>query len=102
MGLEQVDDEILDGIRALPAVKGASMMVAAPVAMAEDEEAPPVEATIAPVSDVVKIETKRSQEAMVQLFSFLNERDIDVTSVEILEPNLESVFLHLTGKKLRE
>jgi ABC-2 type transport system ATP-binding protein len=102
MGLEQVDDDIIDGIRALPSVKSASMMVPTPVTAAEDEEAPVVETPVAPVSDVIKIETKRSQEAMVQLFSFLNERDIDVTSVEILEPNLESVFLHLTGKKLRE
>ncbi len=100
MGLEQVNEEILNGIRALPSVKSASMLVAAPAA--EGEEAPVVEASPAPVGDVIKIETKRSQEAMVQLFSFLNERDIDVTSVEILEPNLESVFLHLTGKKLRE
>ena len=36
------------------------------------------------------------------MISFLNERDIAITSLEILEPNLESVFLHLTGKKLRE
>jgi hypothetical protein len=36
------------------------------------------------------------------VLSFLNERDITLTSLEILEPNLESVFLHLTGKKLRE
>jgi len=31
-----------------------------------------------------------------------NQLDVRITSLEILEPNLESVFLHLTGKKLRE
>jgi len=34
--------------------------------------------------------------------AFLNQQVINITSLEILEPNLESVFLHLTGKKLRE
>jgi hypothetical protein len=36
------------------------------------------------------------------VMSYLNERDVGFTSIEIFEPNLESVFLHLTGKKLRE
>jgi hypothetical protein len=31
-----------------------------------------------------------------------NRLDVHLTSLEILEPNLESVFLHLTGKKLRQ
>ena len=45
---------------------------------------------------------ENSQEAVVNVISFLNEQDRPLTSLEILEPNLESVFLHLTGKKLRE
>ena len=44
----------------------------------------------------------RLDEAIVNVLGFLNDRDIFLTSLEILEPNLESVFLHLTGKKLRE
>jgi len=34
--------------------------------------------------------------------TYLNENDITLRSMEILESNLENVFLHLTGKKLRE
>ena len=60
------------------------------------------DASAGPVATLVKIETKRSQEALVQVFCYLNERDVAFTSVEIFNPNLESVFLHLTGKKLRE
>jgi len=45
---------------------------------------------------------EHSQQAIVNVLGFLNDRDITLTSLEILEPNLESVFLHLTGKKLRE
>jgi ABC-2 type transport system ATP-binding protein len=36
------------------------------------------------------------------VIQYFNERDIPVTSLDTLEPNLESVFLYLTGKKLRE
>jgi ABC-2 type transport system ATP-binding protein len=51
---------------------------------------------------VVKVECENGQQALVELIAFLNERDLRLVSVETLEPNLESVFLHLTGKKLRE
>jgi ABC-2 type transport system ATP-binding protein len=51
---------------------------------------------------IVKVECLNSQQALVELIAYLNERDLRLVSVETLEPNLESVFLHLTGKKLRE
>ena len=51
---------------------------------------------------LLKIEARRSQDALVQVIGTSNERDVAFTSIEIFEPNLESVFLHLTGKKLRE
>jgi ABC-2 type transport system ATP-binding protein len=51
---------------------------------------------------MVKIECEHSQQALVNLINFLNQHDIDIASLDTLEPNLESVFLHLTGKKLRE
>ena len=31
-----------------------------------------------------------------------NESDVDILSVEIREPDLEAVFLHLTGRALRD
>jgi ABC-2 type transport system ATP-binding protein len=51
---------------------------------------------------MLKIQCTRSQDALVQVFGYLNERDMPFTSLRILEPNLESVFLHLTGKRLRD
>jgi ABC-2 type transport system ATP-binding protein len=48
------------------------------------------------------VEADNSQQALINVLSLLNEHDITITSLDILEPNLESVFLHLTGKKLRE
>ena len=56
----------------------------------------------ASTNPVVKIVAEHSQTAIVNVIRYVNEKDIRLTSLEILEPNLESVFLHLTGKKLRE
>jgi ABC-2 type transport system ATP-binding protein len=50
----------------------------------------------------LKIEANRSQEALLGLIELTNESDVHLTSLQILEPNLETVFLHLTGKTLRE
>jgi len=36
-----------------------------------------------------------------RLFESANQKDVRITSVEIQEPNLEAVFLHLTGRALR-
>jgi ABC-2 type transport system ATP-binding protein len=37
-----------------------------------------------------------------RLFEAATQRDARITSVDINEPNLESVFLHLTGRALRD
>jgi ABC-2 type transport system ATP-binding protein len=50
----------------------------------------------------LKIETRRLQESLMGALDITNQLDVRITSLEILEPNLESVFLHLTGKKLRQ
>jgi ABC-2 type transport system ATP-binding protein len=63
-----------------------------------EEVAPPASAG----PTIVKIETLNSRDALVNVITFLNERDVTLHSMEILESNLENVFLHLTGKKLRE
>ena len=49
-----------------------------------------------------KIETQRLQAALMGALDITNQLDVRITSLEILEPNLESVFLNLTGKKLRQ
>jgi ABC-2 type transport system ATP-binding protein len=37
-----------------------------------------------------------------RLFESANQNGLRITSVEIQEPNLEAVFLHLTGRALRD
>jgi ABC-2 type transport system ATP-binding protein len=50
----------------------------------------------------LKVETHHFQEALMGILDITNQMDVRITSMEKWEPNLESVFLHLTGKKLRE
>ncbi len=50
----------------------------------------------------LKVEANRGQEALLGLIELTNECNVQLTSLQILEPNLETVFLHLTGKTLRE
>jgi len=43
-----------------------------------------------------------SNRALPRLFEEANRMGVRITTVDIQEPNLESVFLHLTGKALRD
>ncbi|HSL42421.1 MAG TPA: ATP-binding cassette domain-containing protein [Anaerolineales bacterium] len=43
-----------------------------------------------------------SNQILPRLFESATRANVRITSVEIQEPNLEAVFLHLTGKALRE
>jgi len=72
-------EEIVDQAAQLPAVKAATR-----------------------ADGQLKVETHRLQEALIGVLDITNKLDVGITSLELLEPNLESVFLHLTGKKLRE
>lgn len=103
VGLDKADDQMLADLSALPAVTQASLAMA-PVAPppAPGEEPLEFQPERASAGVLVKIETKDSQHALVNVFGYFSKHNIPVASVEILEPNLESVFLHLTGKKLRE
>lgn len=90
VGLLKVDETLLQGLGRLPAVRQATWEGAAPLS-AEEAENP-----------TVRIETDNSQVALVNVIEYLNQNNAPITSLTILEPNLETVFLQLTGKKLRE
>jgi ABC-2 type transport system ATP-binding protein len=76
---EGAPEELVDKISQVPAVKSAARS-----------------------DGQLKIETKRLQEALMGALDITNQLDVRITSLQILEPNLESVFLHLTGRKLRQ
>ena len=51
---------------------------------------------------VLAVQTRDAQAALVPILERVNAQGLHITHLEILEPNLENVFLQLTGKRLRE
>jgi ABC-2 type transport system ATP-binding protein len=102
VGVKQVDDAILAELSALPAVKEAILVPQPPAPPAPEGKEHTTEVKPVTATPVIKIVAKNNQQAVVNVLGYLNEHDIVITSLEIMQPNLESVFLHLTGKKLRE
>ena len=62
---------------------------------------------LASVKDAQKLEgelmvqAQNSRRALVEMLEVANQMDATITSLEIHEPNLETVFLNLTGRSLR-
>ena len=50
----------------------------------------------------VSVLVRDSNEVLPRLFESIADQPARITSVDILEPNLEAVFLHLTGRALRD
>ncbi len=50
----------------------------------------------------VTIITPEAEDILASVVSKANERGIKIRSIDIREPNLEAVFLHLTGRALRD
>ena len=48
------------------------------------------------------IESNNPQHAMAQVLDLCRLKRVSIRTVELLEPNLENVFLHLTGRRLRD
>jgi ABC-2 type transport system ATP-binding protein len=51
---------------------------------------------------VVELECADVKTILLQVAAALNEEHVELTSLETEEPNLERVFLHLTGRALRD
>jgi ABC-2 type transport system ATP-binding protein len=68
--------------------------------IAEVERLPNVQG-VAHTDDKLEITAQHAQHALIGVIEVFNEANVSITSLEILEPNLETVFLHLTGKRLR-
>jgi ABC-2 type transport system ATP-binding protein len=102
LGLERMDEGLIRKLGKLPGVASAEIVAPAVPPPPAEKEAEAVEPMPISGAPLVKIVAKNSQQAVVNVINYLNEVNVTLTSLEILEPNLESVFLHLTGKKLRE
>lgn len=103
LGLAHVEDALMKELSGLPAVKHAGL--APQVVPALPDSGATVQPSEVPKHTgvhLVKLECENSEQALINVINFLSKLNMRVLSLEILEPNLESVFLHLTGKKLRE
>jgi ABC-2 type transport system ATP-binding protein len=52
--------------------------------------------------DTLELECGDVKATLLRLLGLLNEQKVELTSLETEEPNLERVFLHLTGHALRD
>lgn len=50
----------------------------------------------------VSVIAREAEEALAPVVAKANERGVKIHSIDIREPNLEAVFLHLTGRALRD
>ncbi|TYQ17814.1 UNVERIFIED_CONTAM: ABC-2 type transport system ATP-binding protein [Acetivibrio alkalicellulosi] len=57
---------------------------------------------IEPINDKYEIKTNDVEKTLAKLFSYSRENSIMIENINIRNPNLEDVFLNLTGRKLRE
>lgn len=91
VGMVREDQGILKAVTGLSEVRSASYL-------------PQVDTEEGVSSKVVlKVEAcQHSNATLVQLIQLFNEKNVQMLSLETLEPNLETVFLHLTGKSLRQ
>jgi ABC-2 type transport system ATP-binding protein len=53
-------------------------------------------------SGLIVINAKRGRKALPNLIQLAYQDELDIQSVEVREPDLEAVFLKLTGRELRE
>src|SRR5262249_23560720 len=55
-----------------------------------------------PPNGLLELECRDVKGTLLRLLAVLNELQLELTSLETQEPNLERVFLHLTGRALRD
>lgn len=53
-------------------------------------------------NEIMHITAKTQNELLKHLVALASNNDLEVISIDVENPNLESVFLHLTGKALRD
>ncbi len=54
------------------------------------------------IGDKLTVAVEKGEEALPHIIKKVMEQDGVITSIEVLKPSLEQVFLYLTGRKIRE
>jgi ABC-2 type transport system ATP-binding protein len=107
IGLPRPDEAWRQAVIGLSQVREATYLGAADVAASGETATVHAEpaaegAATADGRTILKVETHHAGEALIQIIRLFGELGVEILSIETLEPNLETVFLHLTGKSLRE
>jgi ABC-2 type transport system ATP-binding protein len=53
-------------------------------------------------AQTLELESRDAKQTLLQVVQLLGEEQVELESLELQEPNLEHVFLHLTGRALRD
>jgi ABC-2 type transport system ATP-binding protein len=96
IGMTHADEQVCQQVSMLSEVRSANFLNH-PGQLTEDSSA---QANNGP--NVMKVEAHHANDALIQIIQLFNQINVQILSIETLEPNLESVFLHLTGKSLRQ
>ena len=97
LGLAAPDETVRTAVEVLPDVRSAVF-----VSSGDPGDATELAGAAGDGKTILKIEATHGNEALLQVLHYCNEMDVDILSLDLLEPNLETVFLNLTGKSLRE
>jgi ABC-2 type transport system ATP-binding protein len=92
IGKAQVSDELLGHIRGN--VEGVTQAIYDPPGEEGESKAN--------VSGLIIVNAKRGRKALPDILHHIEEAGLPIESVEVREPDLEAVFLHLTGRALRD
>lgn len=93
IGLARADEALSEQVSSLPHVRAASFLPSD----TGDENS-----LLAPERAILKVEVQQPEAALIEIIQLFNQLNLNILSIETLEPNLESLFLHLTGKSLRD
>jgi ABC-2 type transport system ATP-binding protein len=92
VGEAVVSDELLERIRT--SVEGVTLAIFDPPGAEGESQTN--------ISGLLIISAKRGRKALPFILHLAEEAGIGIESVEVREPDLEAVFLHLTGRGLRD
>jgi ABC-2 type transport system ATP-binding protein len=100
--VNEVPDGALDALRAIPGVGSVSTPTPVTPEVTDGIDAPDEAKVAAETGAIIEVLSQDAGAVIASVVTALTTSGARVTSVEVREPNLESVFLHLTGKSLRD
>jgi ABC-2 type transport system ATP-binding protein len=92
VGEQKLDEALLQNIR--DEVEGVTQAVFDPPGEEGEYKAN--------VSGLIIVHAKRGRKALPDIIQMTDRSGVEIHSVEVQEPDLEAVFLHLTGRALRD